>query len=201
MEIISSLTETLLYEKVKETQPYSWFPSSPELIELIIEQAQIVPGCYALEPTAGDGLLAQAMVKAGAIVDVIEINPLLQQILFQKGFNLVGSDFLTAVPQRQYNFILANPPFSTPEIKGVDLDIIQRAYNLFLANSGRLVSVVSNSMNVRNEERVQAFRAFLKRTSAKVLELPLEIFWGSERPVTVESYLVVIDKISNVPYL
>jgi predicted RNA methylase len=198
MEINSSLTEMLLYEKIKETQPYSWFPSSPELIELIVEQAQIVPGSYALEPTAGDGLLAQAMVKAGAIVDVIEINPLLQQLLFQKGFNLVGSDFLTAKPQRRYNFIFANPPFSTPDIKGVDLDIIQRAYNLFLANSGRLVSVVSNSMNVRNEARAQAFRAFLKRTSAKVLELPLEIFWGSERPVTVESYLIVIDKPSKL---
>ncbi|MFB2895171.1 methyltransferase [Aerosakkonemataceae cyanobacterium BLCC-F50] len=201
MEIISSLTEIILYEKIKETQPYSWFPSSPELIELIVKQAQIIPGSYALEPTAGDGLLAQAMVKAGAIVDVIEINPLLQQLLFQKGFNLVGSDFLTAKPRRRYDFILANPPFSTPEIKGVDLDIIQRAYNLFLANSGRLVSVVSNSMNARNEARAQAFRAFLKRTSAKVVELPLEIFWGSDRPVTVESYLIVINKPPYLPSL
>ncbi|MFB2935572.1 class I SAM-dependent methyltransferase [Aerosakkonemataceae cyanobacterium BLCC-F154] len=198
MKNISSLAEMLLYDRIKETQPYSWFPSSPELIELIIEQAQILSGSYALEPTAGDGLLAQAMVKAGAIVDVIEINPLLQQILFQKGFNLVGSDFLTAKPQRRYNFILANPPFSTPEIRGVDLDIIQRTYDLFLANSGRLVSVASNSMNVRNEARAQAF---LKRTSAKVLELPLEIFWGSARPVTVESYLVVIDKPPYLPNL
>ena len=184
----------LLYEKIKEAQPYSWFPSPPELIEIMIEEAQIVPGLYALEPTAGDGLLAEAMVRAGAIVDVIEIDPLLQQLLFQKGFNLVGSNFLKAEPQRRYSRILANPPFSTPEIKGVDLEIIQRAYNLFLTNSGRLVSVVSNSMNVRYDVRSQAFRAFLKRTSAHVMELPLEIFWRSERPVTVESYLIVIDK-------
>jgi len=193
MKDTSSLAE-MLYERIREAPPYSWFPSPPELIELMIEEAQIISGIYALEPTAGDGLLAQAMVRAGAIVDVIEINPLLQQLLFQKGFNLVGSDFLTNEPQRRYSRILANPPFSTPHIKGVDLDIIQRAYNLFLGNSGRLVSVVSNSMNVRGDPRSQAFRAFLKRTSAKLIELPLEIFWASDRPVTVESYLVVIDK-------
>lgn len=56
MKNISSLTEILLYEKIKEAQPYSWFPSSPALIELMIEEAQIVPSLYALEPIEGDGL-------------------------------------------------------------------------------------------------------------------------------------------------
>ena len=93
MKDTSSLAE-MLYERIREAPPYSWFPSPPELIELMIEEAQIISGMYTLEPTAGDGLLAQAMVRAGAIVDVIEINPLLQQLLFQKGFNVVGSDFV-----------------------------------------------------------------------------------------------------------
>lgn len=56
MKNISSLTEILLYEKIKKTQPYSWFTSSPTLIELMIEEAQIIPSLYALEPTEGDGL-------------------------------------------------------------------------------------------------------------------------------------------------
>lgn len=89
---------------------------------------------------------------------------------------------------------MANPPFSTPQIKRVDLEIIQRAYNLFLANSGWLVSVVSKCMTIRYDVRSQAFRAFLKRTKTKLIELTLEIFLGSDRPVTVESYLLVIDK-------
>jgi hypothetical protein len=79
----------------------------------------------------------------------------------------------------------------------VDLDMIQRAYHLFLASSGRLVSVVSNSMNIKNDERSQTFRGFLKQTKANVIKLPLEIFWGTLRPVTVETYLIVIDKASE----
>ena len=194
----SHFLETILYQKVKETPPYSWFPSSPQLIKIMLEEAQITPGLYGLEPTAGDGVLAEAMVQAGAIVDVIEIDLLLRQILFQKGFNLVGSDFLTSQPQRQYNRILMNPPFSTYKVRGIDLDMIQRAYHLFLASSGRLVSVVSNSMNIKNDERSQTFRGFLKQTKANVIKLPLEIFWGTLRPVTVETYLIVIDKASEI---
>lgn len=193
----TSFVETILYQKVKETPPYSWFPSSPQLIKIMLEEAQITPGLYGLEPTAGDGVLAEAMVQSGAIVDVIEIDLLLRQILFQKGFNLVGSDFLTSQPQRQYNRILMNPPFSTNKVRGIDLDMIQRAYHLFLASSGRLVSVVSNSMNIKNDERAQTFRGFLKQTKANVIKLPLEIFWGTLRPVTVETYLIVIDKASE----
>jgi predicted RNA methylase len=193
----TSFVETILYQKVKETPPYSWFPSSPQLIKIMLEEAQITPGLYGLEPTAGDGVLAEAMVQAGAIVDVIEIDLLLRQILFQKGFNLVGSDFLTSQPQRQYNRILMNPPFSTSQVRGIDLAMIQRAYHLFLASSGRLVSVVSNSMNIKNDERSQTFRGFLKQTKANVIKLPLEIFWGTLRPVTVETYLIVIDKASE----
>jgi predicted RNA methylase len=194
----TSLVETILYQKVKETPPYSWFPSSPQLIKIMLEELQITPGLYGLEPTAGDGVLAEAMVQAGAIVDVIEIDLLLRQILFQKGFNLVGSDFLTSQPQRQYNRILMNPPFSTYKVRGIDLDMIQRAYHLFLASSGRLVSIVSNSMNIKNDERSQTFRGFLKQTKANVIKLPLEIFWGTLRPVTVETYLIVIDKSSEI---
>ncbi len=193
----SHFVETILYQKVKETPPYSWFPSSPQLIKIMLEEAQITPGLYGLEPTAGDGVLAEAMVQSGAIVDVIEIDLLLRQILFQKGFNLVGSDFLTSQPQRQYNRILMNPPFSTSQVRGIDLAMIQRAYHLFLASSGRLVSVVSNSMNIKNDERSQTFRGFLKQTKANVIKLPLEIFWGTLRPVTVETYLIVIDKASE----
>jgi predicted RNA methylase len=193
----TSFVETILYQKVKETPPYSWFPSSPQLIKIMLEEAQITPGLYGLEPTAGDGVLAEAMVQSGAIVDVIEIDLLLRQILFQKGFNLVGSDFLTSQPQRQYNRILMNPPFSTSQVRGIDLAMIQRAYHLFLASSGRLVSVVSNSMNIKNDERSQTFRGFLKQTKANVIKLPLEIFWGTLRPVTVETYLIVIDKASE----
>ncbi len=61
-----------------------------------------------LEPNAGDGRLALAARQAGAIVEVIEIDPILRQILFQQGLKLVGSDFMDTEPLHLYPRIIAN---------------------------------------------------------------------------------------------
>lgn len=175
--------------------PYSWFPSTLALVEIMLSHVNIQPGMQGLDPSAGSGILAEVMRSRGAIVDVIEINPRLQALLFQQGFNLVGSDFLKTEPCKEYDVILANPPFSSPHQKGVDLEHIQRAYYRFLAASGQLVSVVSASMNCRNCPRSQRFKAFLRCVRADVIDLPLEIFWSSDRPVTVDCWLVVCKKL------
>lgn len=161
----------------------------------MLQQVKIQSGMIALEPSAGSGVLAQAMREVGAVVDVVELDPRFQALLFQQGFKVVGNDFLTTKATQLYDLILMNPPFSASfEQRGVDLAHIQYAYEEFLAPSGQLVSVVSNSMNCKNCPRAQQFRRCLKRIDATLLDLPLEIFWGSDRPVTVESRLVVAHK-------
>lgn len=184
-----------LHENIVQNPPYSWFPSTPALVEIMLSQVNIQPGMLGFDPSAGSGVLAEAMRSKGAIVDVIEIDPRLQTLLFQQGFNLVGSDFLKTEPRRLYDVILMNPPFSSLQQRGVDLEHIQRAYRCFLAPSGQLVSVVSASMSCHNCPRAQQFRGFLKRVEANVIALPLEIFWSSERPVTVECSLIVTRKL------
>ena len=178
--------------------PYGWFPSTPSLVEIMLSYVVIQPGVLGLDPSAGSGILAEAMRSQGAIVDVIELDPRFQTLLFQQGFNVVGADFLTTDSQKLYDIILMNPPFSASfDRRGVDLEHIQRAFNLFLALGGILVSVVSASMTARHCPRAQQFRSFLKRNQAEVLDLPLEVFWGSDRPVTVESWLVVAKKLPH----
>ncbi|MEG4246238.1 class I SAM-dependent methyltransferase [Microcoleus sp. Pol10_D6] len=147
-----------LYEKLLTNPPYSWFPSSEFVLEEMLKYAQVTPGIVALDPTAGEGAVARKLQSAGAVVDVIEINPLLQQILFQQGFNLVGSDFMKTEPQRLYRVLVANPPFSfSPLERGVDLTIIRRAFDLFLAPGGRLISVVSASHKEHQKRQDQRF--------------------------------------------
>lgn len=184
-----------LYDDILQNPPYGWFPSTPELIEMMLEQVIVELGMQALEPSAGSGVLAEAMRNQGVEVDVIERDPRFRLLLFQQGFRLVGQDFLTCQPMQLYDLILMNPPFSSsPQHRGVDLVHIKRAYNEFLAPQGQLVSVVSNSMKHTSCLRAQNFRQFLRHTQAILIELPLEIFWNSDRPVTVESRLVVIRK-------
>ncbi|WP_289501369.1 class I SAM-dependent methyltransferase [Gloeocapsopsis sp. IPPAS B-1203] len=184
-----------LYQSITQNPPYGWFPSSPDLIERMLKLATITLGMRGLDPSAGSGALACAMRERGAVVDAIEIDPNFQILLKQQGFNLVGTDFLTTEPQTLYDIILANPPFSDRHTRGVDLEHIQRAFHLFLAPGGHLVTVVSASMNCKNCPRARAFRAFLQRIDAQVEELPLEIFWQSDRPVTVESFLISARKL------
>jgi 16S rRNA A1518/A1519 N6-dimethyltransferase RsmA/KsgA/DIM1 with predicted DNA glycosylase/AP lyase activity len=101
-----------LLARILENPPYSWFPSSQSVTEQIIARAHIQSGHRCLDVCAGDGRLAISARKTGAIVDVIEINPLFQQILFQRGFRLVGGDFMQTQPQQLYPRIISNPPFS-----------------------------------------------------------------------------------------
>lgn len=184
-----------LYEDILQNPPYGWFPSTPELIDMMLEQIIIEAGMQALEPSAGSGVLAETIRNQSIEVDVIERDPRFRLLLFQQGFRLVGQDFLTCQPLQHYDLILMNPPFSASVYqRGVDLVHIKRAYDEFLAPQGQLVSVVSNSMKHSSCPRAQNFRCFLRRTKAQIIELPLEIFWNSDRPVTVESRLVVIRK-------
>jgi len=193
-QLPSDLTVPLLYQQAKENSPFAWFPTPPRLAEKMVKISKIRPGTIALEPTAGCGCLAEEMRAAGATVDVIEISPILQQILVQKNFNLIGTDFLKEQPRRQYKVIIANPPFSSPQEKGIDTTIIKRAYDLFLQPGGRLISIVSASMFIKNCPKSQSFRALLKKTEAKVIELPIDIFQESPRPVITETWLISIKK-------
>ncbi len=171
-----------LLQEILVNPPYSWFPSSPQVRNLIIEHAQLKPHLFCLDICAGTGVLAIAARQTGATVHAIEINPIFQQILFQQGIKLVGSDFMQTEPQQLYSRIISNPPFSfSQQQRGVDLAIIQRAFQRFLAPGGRLVSVVSASYKHSYCPKAQDFRRWMYSIKAELIELPLEAFWGTER--------------------
>jgi hypothetical protein len=70
---------------------------------------------FILEPSAGKGDIADFIVQQRwnrVHLDCIEIDPNLQHILRGKKHNVVGSDFLTFVPDIKYDFIFMNPPFA-----------------------------------------------------------------------------------------
>lgn len=69
---------------------------------------------YFLEPSAGKGDIAD-FIKAtryGAQVDCIEYSPELAAILMDKGFTVVGYDWLTHSGVCYFDAVLMNPPFS-----------------------------------------------------------------------------------------
>lgn len=80
-----------------------------------------------LEPSAGKGDLADAILKARyqgfssdyesyrENVHCCEIDPELQACLRGKGYTLIGGDFLSFWPDEKYDLIVMNPPFADGE--------------------------------------------------------------------------------------
>jgi hypothetical protein len=147
---------------VKETgeiidlkKSYQAFYTPPDLAAHLVELADIGPGIDVLEPSAGIGNIADELIKTGCDLSVIEIRPDSQLILQQKGYNLIGGDFLKYTGQQFYRIVM-NPPFTRQQ----DIDHVTHAWNL-LKPSGRLVAIMSASVLFRNDRKTEEFRKIL----------------------------------------
>jgi predicted RNA methylase len=65
-----------------------------------------------LEPSAGKGDLLRLVKGQAKIVECIELDPNLQAILREQGYNVIGDDFLTHDTYTSYDLIIMNPPFA-----------------------------------------------------------------------------------------
>lgn len=121
-----------------------FFETPPTLARRLVELARLEPGQAVLEPSAGQGALAEAIMKAEpkAVLDVCEILEPNREILARKGFYIAASDFFElksltgSMPF--YHRIIMNPPFT----RGADVKHVLRAWEHLLPG-GRLVAIVS----------------------------------------------------------
>lgn len=170
---------------------HGFFPTPPSLIRRIIDLADVQQDQRVLEPSAGNGALAEAAQEAGGAVVCCEINGALREILTVKGFTVIAADFMDWEPRPVQDRIVANPPFE----RGQDRDHIRRMYD-HLAPGGRLVSVCSTGPFFRTHTADVAFREWLDRVGAEVEDVEPGAFSGSDafRKTGVSVKLVLIDK-------
>ncbi len=166
-----------------------FFPTPEAVAEEVIGQAEIEPGMRVLEPSAGNGMLADAAKAAGAEVNVVEMGGQLREILSEKGYNLVGDDFLEYQAGEQYDRIVMNPPFS----KDQDIAHVSHAYGQ-LKPGGRLVAIVSSMAGDRANTRNRQFREWLDNLDAVEQLLPEGAFLSSMNQTGVNTKMLVIDK-------
>lgn len=167
-----------------------YFPTPKELAERMVEMADIEPGMSVLEPSAGNGNIADAIKKAGVNPDVIELSSTLREILEAKGYPLVGSDFIE-FDSKKYDRIIMNPPFSDSQ----DAQHIKHAYSL-LKPGGRIVSIAGEGIFFRKDKKSVDFQEFLDEKNAVVEKLPEKTFTDKKLYSTTgaNARLVVIDK-------
>lgn len=95
-----------------------FYPTPKEVVFKMIEPfKKEINKRYVLEPSAGSGNILDVITGITIGVDkkriyCIEQDPELTYILQQKGYKLVGNDFLNYKPQYMFDLILLNPPFS-----------------------------------------------------------------------------------------
>lgn len=122
-----------------------------------------------LEPSAGSGNLVDCLMKINKTmsVDCVELNKELRQELQNKGYNVIGSDFLAMEPNPIYDLVIAAPTYKN----NVDILHIQHMYE-FLKPNGKLISL-SYPAWITGEASFQIeFRKWLrtKKYSMRMLE-------------------------------
>lgn len=169
--------------------------STPEpLGQWMVKLANIRPGMRILEPSAGDGAIADVIRAAcpDAWLDVLELDPALQGVLQQKGHRLVGNDVFAYQPGPIYNAVVMNPPFTGR----LDIWHILSCFDL-LAPGGRLVTIASEESTNGPSTRAEAFRVWLREMQAWVHLLPggpQGVFMQSSRPTQVATCLIVVQR-------
>jgi hypothetical protein len=143
-----------------------FFPTPAAVAQRMARLARITKGTRVLEPSAGNGNLADAAAAAGGEVDVLEISSQLRDILTVKGYNVVGHDFNDFTPEAPYQAILMNPPFS----KRQDAEHIMQAYGM-LASGGTLVAIAGEGVFFGQDAKAEKFRAWLDTHGADVEKL------------------------------
>ena len=174
-DAFESLLLTGETEDMKKT--FQFFATPSPVAELVCDMAEITDDVSAiLEPSCGDGALADIIYQRNQNLSCIEINEGMRKHLDDKPYPTFFCDFLDYRPllQTPYERIIMNPPFS----KQQDIDHIYHAYDL-LADGGVLVSVLSPSPFYRTNKKSVAFREWLDALNAEVIDVDAGAFKDS----------------------
>ena len=176
-----------LERSVKFADIPGFFPTPPELIARMMDEAECTHGMTALEPSAGKGDILAALQAAGCNAVGFEINHTLANICKEKGLRCETEDFLSVNPWPGIQRIVMNPPFEQHQ----DAKHVRRAYD-WLRRDGRIVAIVGNGCMF--VDRCQWFRDWLTEVGAIIKPLPEGSFKNAFNPTGVSVTMLVIDK-------
>jgi len=155
------------------------------LIDKLLDKAGVTKGTRMLEPSAGDGRIADAAAKRGAKVACCEIddercNGSGLTLGLRDRYAVIGNDFLLVDPAKEkpHDAVVMNPPFS----RGTDMRHVLHAMK-FLRKGGVLVSIMSGNtpyaVGAAGTTNAKAFKAALSEGKYAWTELPDGTFKAS----------------------
>lgn len=168
-----------------------FFPTPAAVVSRMIAAARLGPDLDVLEPSAGLGAIACAVVPLARSVDCIERSAQLAGRLRATWAEAAGdvrcADFLEVEPNPilMYDRVLMNPPFS----RGADIRHVTHALR-FLRPGGLLVAVMSAGTEFRQDKAAAAFRDLAAARGGRIERLPDDAFKASG--TSVRTVLAVI---------
>ncbi|WP_330479919.1 methyltransferase (plasmid) [Streptomyces platensis] len=172
-----------LREKRNDAQ---YFPTPAAVVTRLVELADLRAGVEVLEPSAGSGAIATAVASRGAVVDCFERDPGYAAELAQAGAarSVQVADFLAVVPQKIYNRVVMNPPFT----RQADVEHVTHALQ-FLKPGGLLVAVMSDGVTFQKGPAGQ-FRDLVEQHRGTVEHLKAGAF--AESGTGVKTVIVTV---------
>lgn len=174
----------------------NFFPTPSDVINKMIVAAggsKALEGKTILEPSAGKGDILQAVksrignYRTPKLI-CMEIEPDLRAILLNKGFIVIGSDFLVEPMQYDVDFIIMNPPFDNGAAH------LLRAWEVL--RKGKIICLLNaETLNNPYSEQRKHLALLIEKYGQKT-ELG-KCFKGAERSSNVDVIMVVMEKTSE----
>ena len=142
-----------------------------------------------LEPSAGEGALADAARALGGVVDCIEIDKHAVAVLAGKGFGVREVDFLKVPPYPDYDVVLMNPPFQRGQACSHTFHALG-----FLKPGGRLVGLMDAGVASRTDKATTNFLNHVARFGAKFERIPAGTFSESGTEVATMMISLMLPK-------
>lgn len=179
-------------EAIDDKKKFQFFPTPRILAEKLVELAELNESHTVLEPSAGQGAIANLIKRdkyGSRACTVIELMDQNIKALQRQGYFVHEGDFLSYNPEGlgKFDRIVANPPFT----KNQDIDHIRHMYR-FLKEGGRLVSMASKSWVTGSQKKQKEFRQWLASVSTEIIDVDAGEF--KESGTMVSSSIVIIEK-------
>lgn len=153
-EPTDKLEAVLLTGEYDKPDNHGYFPTPPVLVDGMIALAGIEEGMVILEPSAGQGAIADKLAdivgKGG--IHCYELQEANCDILTKKGYLVECCDWLKVEVKPIYDRVVMNPPFA----KQQDIEHVEHALGALKAG-GRLVSIMSSGVTFRQNKKTLDF--------------------------------------------
>ena len=161
---------------VNDKKDVQFFATQPQQAIELCDRAGPLKGLRVLEPSAGDGALADIARDRGAHVTVIENWPVNVAKLKAKGYAVIDQDFLTVSPDDlgKFDVIIGNPPFA----KNQDIDHVMHMMK-FLEPGGVLSVITSQAWQRGTQKKQVEFAEFLREIGAAITPIAKGAFKAS----------------------